>query len=139
MLKQETQSIDGISFTVTQFPAMRGFTLFGKLVKTIGPALSALSGLDPQADVIKVAPVIASALRDLDPEAASALALEIFASTSAIIDTPSGPRNVQVNTRENVDIVFMGKLMTMFKALAFAVQVNFGDFFGGSAPDAPSA
>ncbi len=132
MIKQETKVIDGISFTTQQFAAMRGFTLLGKLVKVVGPALGALSGAGADTELSTMGPVIAGALSGLDPDAAAALALEILSGTVAQIDTDKGVRNVTLNTRENVDLVFMGKLRTMFNVLGFAISVNYQDFGVGS-------
>lgn len=137
MLKQETQTIDGLSFTTTQFPAMRAFTLFSKLVKTIGPAITVLSGANPESDVAELAPSIATALKDVDPDAMTILAAEVLSSTSAVMTGPSGAAQVPLNSVDGINLVFMGRLMTMFKVLAFAVKVNYGDFFGGSASAAP--
>jgi hypothetical protein len=131
MLKQDTQEIDGLKFTCTQFPAMRGFTLLGRLIKTIGPAISVLSSADAEADIRDLAPLIAVALKDLDPDAATALAADVLAGTSVIMD-----KHVPLDTRANIDMVFSGKLGTMFKVLAFAVKLNYEDFFGGIAPSA---
>lgn len=129
MVKQETQEIDGISFTCTQFAAMRAFTLFGRLVKTIGPAISVLSGANPDDDVAILTPMLAAALKDLEPEAASSLAAEVLAGTIAIVDG----KNVALNSTQNIDRVFTGRLPTMFRALAFAVKTNYSDFFAEAA------
>lgn len=137
MLKTETKTIDDLTVETTQFPAMRAFTLLGKLVKVAGPALGALSGVDASTDLTTLGPVIASALSDLDPDAATTLALEVLASTVAKLETPTGIRNVALNSRENIDLVFSSRLRTMFQVLGFAISVNYRDFIPGSAPAAP--
>jgi hypothetical protein len=132
VIKQETRFIDDIQITTVQFAAMRGFTILGKLAKTIGPAISVLSGVDPETDIISIAPALASALKDLDPEAATVLAAEVLSGTTATINNQPVPLNSDVN----INLVFGGKLMTMFRTLAFALGVNYSDFFSGIGPAA---
>jgi hypothetical protein len=125
MIKQESQYIDGREFTVRQFPAMKGFPIFARFVKTVGPALAVLQGANPEADVTSVAPAIATALKDLDPDAATALAAEMLSGTS----TTSANGAVVLNNPDVINAVFGGNLGLMFKVLAFSAKVNFGDFF----------
>ena len=134
MLKQETKEIDGLKFEVTQFGAMKGFALLARLTKTIGPAFSVLSAADKDADIMTLAPAIASALKNLDDEAAVQLAADVLRGTLA---TMKDGTPVRLDNPTNIDLVFMGKLTTMFKVLAFAVGVNYGDFFAGGV-DAPA-
>lgn len=133
MLRQEEQTIDGMRFTCQQFGAMRGFHLLARLVKSIGPAISVLQSVDPESDIKDIAPAIAVALKDLDADIVTALAVEILAGTSAILPGSSGGmRNIQLDNQSNIDMVFNGKLPTMFQALAFAVKVNYAEFFSGA-------
>ncbi len=136
MLKSETEIIDGITFTATQFGAMRGFSILGRLVKTVGPAISVLSSANPDSEVSELAPAIAGALRDLDPDVALVLAVDVLMGTTALMTGPNGVQALIEISRSNLDVVFNGRLMTMFKVLAFVVKLNYSDFFAGSAPDA---
>jgi hypothetical protein len=137
VLKTETTTIDGILFTTTQLPAMRGFELLARLVKMIGPALGALTSADPTADLSAMAPALAGALTNINPQEASALVVDIFSCTTALISDSTGGRQVQLSDRTNIDLVFSSRLKVMFQVLAHAIKVNFGDFSGGSAPAAP--
>lgn len=129
--KSESIELDGLTFRTTQFAAMKGFALLAKLAKLIGPALAALSGAAPDTDVATLAPALMGAMRDLDDAQMSALAAEILAQTSVMAD---GSGKKDFSDRKNIDVVFTGRLMLLFKVLGHAVRVNFADFFAGSAP-----
>jgi len=139
-LKYEEVEIDGIKFGTTQYGAMRSLELLGKLAKTIGPALGAISSADMNTDLEKFAPVLAVALRDLQPAELSDLTLDILKGTTATITDGSGNmKRVDLMSRESLDRVFSGRLMTMFKAVMHALKVNYSDFGFGSAAPSESA
>jgi len=135
MLKTEMKEIGGLRFTTTQLPAMRGFKLFTKLVKVAGPILGALGELDPEASMASVAGPLAAGLQNLDPEEVVSLSLEILVNTSAVVTDQTGDRKIELTTRENIDKVFNGRLRTLLEVLAFAIRVNFSDFFASSGAD----
>lgn len=133
-LKSEDQEIDGLTFRVVQFPAMYGFALLARLAKCIGPALGALGSIAPD-DMAAMAPALRDALATLDPDEAQKLALEILKCTSVLLPKGGGEVvRVELTDKTKIDQVFSGRLKTMFKALGFAVRVNFSDFVSGSVP-----
>ncbi len=141
MLTSEIKTIDGISFEVTQFPAMRGFALLAKLLKLLGPAIGALGsvqGISADTDISAIGPALSTAFMSLDPDQASALALDILKCTAATISDEKGMRRVELSSSQSVDLVFSSRLKTMLQVLVFAVQVNYRDFFSGSVPSAPT-
>lgn len=131
-LKYEETVIDGVTFGCTEFPAMRAFTLFGRLMKTIGPVMIALSRADGEADVMSILP---AALRDVEPEELTKLALETLSNTTA----NTGSALIPLNSADAMNAVFSGRLIAMVKAVAFAVGVNYKDFFAGAAESGQSA
>lgn len=135
-LKTDTKAIDGVKFETTQFAAMRSLGLMGKLVKTIGPAIGVISSADPNMSIDQLAPVLASSLSNLSESDLGNLALEILAGTTATLEENGTLRRVDILTDENFNRVFNGRLMTMFKAVLHALQVNYADFGLGSAPAA---
>ncbi|MGN6103659.1 MAG: phage tail assembly chaperone [Kofleriaceae bacterium] len=137
MLKQEQTVIDGMTFTTTQFPAVPAFTLFARLTKSVGPALGVVFSADPKSEIAALAPALSSTLQNLDPDVVTALAIDVLKSTSVIVNTDGGAKNLTLNSHENINLAFMGRLPTMFRAIAFAVRVNFGDFFVGDVTGAP--
>lgn len=138
-LKHEETEIDGIKFSTTQYGAMRGLELLGKLAKTVGPAMGALSSAETGTDIEKFAPVIAVALRDLQPNELVSLSVDILSGTSATITDNNTMRRVDLVNRDALDKVFSGRLTTMFKVLLHALKVNFSDFGFGSAAPSESA
>lgn len=138
MIQSKTEILDGVSFTTTQLPAMRAYPLFIRLLKTIGPALGALSRLKPEDDLSGVMPQLAGALTSLEPQAAEAIALEVLSTTTATLTNPAGQAMViGLSSPTNMDIVFSGRIKLMFQAIGFAIRVNYADFFGGATPSAP--
>lgn len=131
-LKYEETEIDGIRFGTTQYGAMRALELMGKLAQTVGPALGALSMADMGTDLDKFAPVIGIALRDLKPAELSSLVIDVLSGTTATLTEEGKVRRSDLMTREQIDRVFSGKLMTMFKAILHALKVNYADFGFGS-------
>lgn len=136
MIKSDTEDFDGIKYTTTQFGAMRSLELLARLVKTVGPALGALTRLDASTQLAS-APELVSALGSLEPTEASSLVKALMANTTALITDEKGMRNVLLASQEAIDSVFSGRVFTMFKVLGFIIKVNFGDFTQGSAPSAP--
>lgn len=138
MLNTESRTIDGIQFTATQFPAVRGFTVLGKLVKTVGPALGTLASASGGDDLAALAPQLAGALSGLDPAAAASLMIEVLSCVSAMTTDEQGRmRSAQLDSQAAIDRVFSGKMGTMFKVIGLALQVNYADFMVGSFPTAP--
>jgi hypothetical protein len=138
-LKYEETEIDGIRFGTTQYGAMRGLELMGRLAQTIGPAFGALSMADETTEMDKFAPVIGLALRDLKPAELSSLVIDILAGTTATVTEGSSVKRYDLLTKESLDRVFSGRLMTMFKVVLHALKVNYSDFGFGSATQTASA
>lgn len=132
MLKTESfTATDGTIFNTTQFPAMHSLELMAQLMKTIGPAIAALQGVNADTDLSTLGPALSGALAGLKPNEASQLVLAILGSTTAQVTSPNGQQKVmQINSREVVDLVFSNKLKTMFAVLGHALKVNYSDFFG---------
>ncbi len=128
-LKSVPLIIGDIEFSTTQFPAMRALEVMVSLQKLAG----AMQGINPNTSLAAAAPQM---MAGLEPGAAKRLVLDLLQSTTALVRTPT-TRLILLNTQENVDLVFSGKLKMLFEVIGHAVEVNFGDFSEGSAPDAP--
>ena len=135
-MKIEEKEIDGLRFKTKQLPAMRAFKLMARLVKAIGPAIGALAKLDPSTRVDAVTSELAGAFSTLDDQEAERLVPEILINTTVLTEDARGLSEKSL-TKERIDEVFTGRLMTMFKVLGFALEVNYGDFIAGSVPAAP--
>lgn len=132
MLKVEEKYINDVKFVTTQLPATRAFTLFTRLVKVAGPVIGALGGVNPETDMIAAIGPLAEGLKNLNPDEVIDLCLAVLVNTEAYVDD----RKYLLSSRENFDRVFNGRLRSIFEVLAFAIKVNFKDFFGDSSPDA---
>jgi hypothetical protein len=128
------ETIDGLEFTVVPFPALHALGLLARLMKSIGPALSALGNADESEDISKIAPALAA----LSPSEAQSLALEILSGTFVWLDDGKGPRKFELGKKEKFDAVFNGRIRTMFKVLGLALRANFAGFTDGSESE-PSA
>lgn len=133
-LKDDERTIDGLRVKTSQFPAMRSFRLMAKLVKAIGPALGALTKLDPGTQIQDVGGELAGAFGAIDPDEAERLVPMILERTSVSIEDG---KFMQLTSNGAIDLAFNGRLKTLFATLAFVLQMNYADFMPGSAPDAP--
>lgn len=126
-LRTEAREIDGLIVTVTQFPALRALGLATRVAQAIAPALSqGLSTTSP----------LALLFSGMDSDATEKLAVDMLASTTAQLEG----RDVLLMNRAMIDVAFAGRLPTMVKAVAFAIEVNFSSFFTelNGAPDDPA-
>lgn len=137
MTKTETKKLGELEFKTTQLPAMRAFALLTKLAKVVGPALGALSKLDPDTELDLAGSGLISALQTLDTKEAESLVLDVLSGTEAIVPDATGGRAIPLSKQANIDLIFTGKLKLMFQVVGFALQVNFRDFSEGSDPAAP--
>ncbi len=130
MLKTESKVIDGIKFNVTQFPGRAGVKLAFRIFKEIGPAFaSAAAGIDfkggklGSVDFLQVAAALEKI--GIGPDAFCQLLLDILAGTRVEKDG-----SVSDITGEFFDMEFGGNLGIPFRAAVFALEVNYGSFFG---------
>jgi len=138
-LRTETREIAGVEVTSTQFPAMRSLRLMTRLGKVLAPLLGGLDGVDlktlkmtSQIDLSALGRALSAAFVQLAEQDAAQLALDILASSVALVDG----RRVELTSTAKIDGVFDGNLKGLLGAIRFAVEVNYGDFFSGAAPDA---
>ena len=106
-------------FEVTQFTCMRSVRMMTRLGKMLGPALEKLKGAaaGDQGDALAA---IGDLLQTLEEVAVEKLILDLL-EVVTIDGTPLRPQ---------LDMLFAGKLASLFKLAAFVVQVNYSDFFG---------
>lgn len=149
-IETKEKTIGDHAFQVTQLPATKARKLLTRLFKLAGPSVGkALEGLGKtlkQPGVQKKeGEGLTINLRDLDlsklSDAITLLAQNVFEDdfeyvVAALLE---GERvRIQIDgkwpvlTLESSDLIFAGKLDQMFKLIAFALEVNFAGFFGGS-------
>jgi hypothetical protein len=132
----ETKEIDGISITTEQLRPTRAYRLAWRLVKVLGPVLgqfipaAAADGASMR-DVVgaarKAGPaLLGAAFAEIDDDAiAGALTSELLSLTTATLDG----KRYELAREDARDTVFDGRLPALFRAVWFALEVNFADFF----------
>lgn len=132
--KVKSEAIDGFTYEVTQLGATDGQRLLVKLSKILLPAVGALvKGSDAKIADMDLASVdIDSAAKalaaSLSPDEFDAIAASMSASTE--IWGP-GFGDAGAPMPRHFDEHFAGRYVAMLKWLAFALKVNFADFFDG--------
>lgn len=137
MIETKSKLIDGVTVQVTSLTATRSYKVFNVLAKALGPALlKALSGAKSteemasgglslgSIDVTGLADGVGILLDRLSPGEWDALVKELFETAYIIKD------GKQLPFMQVFEIEFAGKLFSLFKAVQFAVEVNYGDFLG---------
>lgn len=119
----------------TQLPALRAFKLMTRLGKLLGPAMGQLKGVKLKAKADALLPVLTALFESLEPDEADGLAQQILEGTHVV----AGGKAVTLNSAPAIDAVFGGRLLLMLRVMAFAVEVNYRDFFRGLAPSAGGA
>jgi hypothetical protein len=138
--KQEEREIAGLKVTTIQLPAMRGSRLRVKLAKLIVPVLGAFKGskLSSVQDVMKMdiadlAPALVAVASQLDDTAHDTLMLELLICTSVVRDDGSGKAlKFDLTTKQIIDQAFDGDVDALWKAVAFAIELNLGNVFSAS-------
>jgi hypothetical protein len=133
ILKPTEKTIDGLAFTVTQFPAMRALILKARLAKVLAPGLaeilSLFGGKMPEGkaldiDAAALAPAFSALAMKLEPAEFAGLCKDLFGTTFVVLEGTK----FDLDSTEKMDHVFTGRLETLYKGLFLVLQVN--DFFG---------
>lgn len=134
MRESQSKTIDGLTFTVGQLPAMRAVKLMHRLARAVGPAmLKSLAGAN-------VASVKDIANLDLNlGDAADGVAMmfdkftenDLEALIRELFETATVVHNGNtVPLMPVFDHVMQGRAGTVMKAVKFALEVNYQDFLG---------
>lgn len=127
MIKTQSTNIGGVKYTVQQLPVTRALRLSAKLGGIIAPALAKAS----------------KSVSGMSLESLGGLDVALFGDAIETFMTKMSPDELEFCTKEllyvlekdgkdisrSFDTEFCGELMTVFKLLRFAFEVNFGDFF----------
>lgn len=135
MLKTEQREIAGVAYECTTLPARRAVDLGASLVKILGPSLGALGDgfnldtgepIEGKTDVLSSA--VSALMSQIDKVDVSKLMLDLLQTTIRI--DPEKNARQEVGKAEVFDVVFAGNFRELMGALAFALEVSLGDFFG---------
>lgn len=127
-LKVITEEIDGLQVRTAQLPALQAYDLLTRLGEIITPALTVIASLEGEAlldqDLGALAPVLASVFAKIKGAEGKALIKDTLALTSVVEDGSL----IELTSQARIDEAFTGRLLTMFKVMAFAIRVNYRDF-----------
>ncbi len=143
-LKSETRSFgDDLKVSTTQLPPMRAMPLVTQVGRLVGSALASgateIAGKKlAEIDFSKLGAVFAGVCAQLEGDELSKLTRALLSNTSAELEIDGKLRRVELRNDDVINSVFAGRFFTLFEVLAFAIEVNFGDFFGGTASSPPS-
>lgn len=124
----ETRNIDGLDVTVQQLPARAAEHVFHRLMSAVGPALAAMTGKAIPAGSILDADIDLGAAINLLfdrltwPEM-EAIQKELLATSLVSVEGKTIP------LMPVADDLLAGKIGTLLKITAFAIEVNFKDLF----------
>lgn len=142
--KDETKIIDGTTYRVTQLVSKPARKLLVRLFNALGPTVGAfipegkLSLKNLFNGEINLRDGISRLSQDLTESELEHL-IEVLCSNKTIACESEGGKWPILDAAQ-FDLHFTGRTMTMFKVLAFAIQVNYSDFLDAArAATAPIA
>jgi hypothetical protein len=139
--KEKKIVIDGVTFQVAPFMAIEGLRLKAHLVSVFGPALGELlGGVDGQkADSIAsislggdgIAKGLEKLLEQLNEDKFVELVKRLLANVIAIWPEGGKSRSIAFATdfETALQLVFLGKLFSIYPLIIFVLKVNYPDFF----------
>lgn len=128
MIEPQKKTIDGFEIQISPLPALQATRVFHRLGKCISPSLAKGMGL-VRGEKVDLASLELSSLGGAFSsffETCSENDLMYFIDQllgSAIVDNKM--------LKGVIDVVFQAKILTLFKVLVFAIEVNYSDFFKG--------
>lgn len=124
--KFKEKTISDSTYRVNQFVGTTSFKMLVEVTKLLGPGLASLPKLIPKdgssildSDTNILGEAIQVMMGKLDPTANLDLIIRLLASTSC--------DNSDINL-QTFDLVFQGKMLTLFKVIMFVLEVNYSDF-----------
>lgn len=120
-------TLDGVAFEITALPGTRGYALWLRLLKTIGPGLEGVGSADgAEAAMLKA---MGGALSALSLEDAEHVRSE-FAQFSCV-ESPAGSGKMP-RVADVFDMFFAGKPKLVGKWMFECLKLNFADFLDAS-------
>jgi hypothetical protein len=140
--KEQKTIIDGVTFQVAPFMAIEGLRLKAHLIRVFGPALGELlGGIDGKkvngvGDISLgsegIAKGLEKLLEQLDEDKFVELVKRLLANVIAIWPEGGKSRSIAFGTdfETAMELVFTGKLFSIYPLMLFVLKVNYPDFFG---------
>jgi hypothetical protein len=139
--KEQKIVIEGVTFQVAPFMAVEGLRLQAHLVRTFGPGLGELLGGINGQKVGSIADIslggnsfakgLEKLLEQLDEDNFIALIKRLLANVIAIWNESGKSRSISFTQDFDtaMQLVFLGKLFSVYQLILFVLKVNYPDFF----------
>ena len=139
------KTIDGIKFSVAPFQVTEALRLKSYLLKKFGPSLGQLLGVlqgglpenaslgDIKLDGEVVSHAIEKLMEHLGEEEFESFIKRMFRNVSASLTKDGAPLLLSFSEQAfstSMDIVFTGRLFTIYPVLLLVLEANYPDFFG---------
>jgi uncharacterized protein YidB (DUF937 family) len=139
--KEQKIVIDGVTFQVAPFMAVEGLRLKAHLVRIFGPALGELLGGIDGTKVGSIADIslggdgiakgLEKLLEQLDEAGFEALVKRLL--TNVIASWTEGGKSRSISFGQDFEtamqLVFLGRLFSIYELIIFVLKVNYPDFF----------
>lgn len=124
----QSKTFDGTLYTVYMLPPKTARKILVRVFQVLGPSLGEAFTRDDEKLSAAIGPIVREFTDRISDEDLDWI---MDALTGVTTISPGGEKTIQL--RSVFDAQFKGKIGTMFKWFAFALEVQFSDFFGGSA------
>lgn len=116
------KTIEGLNVLIGRMPVSQTGRLTIKLGKIVAPAFSIMLSMQGDEDISALTPAVKFLFEQLPADEFNPLALELLSTTTVGV-TSIGGRDPRV-----LDKAFGSNLVALLETIAFALEVNFGDF-----------
>jgi hypothetical protein len=139
--KEQKIVIDGVTFQAAPFMAVEGLRLKAHLVRTFGPALGELLGGIDGKTIAGIGELnlggkgiskgLEKLLEQLDEDKFEALVKRLLVNVLAIWQEDGKSHSVSFGQDFDtaMELVFLGKLFSIYELIIFVLKVNYPDFF----------
>ena len=140
----KTEVIDGVRFEVAPFRSTEALRFKVSLMKTLGPSIGQIMGVlenglpqsgnfgDIKLDGDKLSKAIEKLMEQLGEDEFEALLRRMFQNVTAIITKDKKVLRLSFTESEfdhSMDMVFQGRLFTVYPVMLFVIRANYPDFF----------
>ncbi len=132
----ELTGADGARFEITtlKFEPVTAYRLLAKIGRVLIPAGLMAKDVGLKSATADLMPAVRTLFDSLTPELAEQVMLESLAASSCVRPDEQGTlERIDLNSIAKINRAFRGNLKMMLMAIKHSLEVNYGDFFDGSA------
>lgn len=122
-MASQTRTIDGHVYEVFALPAWTAVEVFHALTKALAPAVAGVAAAEGSNGVAALTGSLERMVAQLPAPELVRLSKLLLTGARVVVNGQSA----EVNAIS--DVHFQGRVLALFKVVAFAVEVNFPDFF----------